>query len=77
MAGPFRSTSGFHLVRIERLARNEQLPYQAVAGQVRSDLVEARKDSAAALAYDRLREQYDVQIDGKISQLMTHEAGKK
>lgn len=75
--GPFRSTSGFHLIRIERLAQNEQLPYQAVAGQVRSDLIEARKDSAAAIAYDRLRAQYDVQIDSKISQLMTHEAGKK
>jgi hypothetical protein len=75
--GPFRSTSGVHLVRIEQLAQREQLPYAAVAAQVRRDLIEARRTAQADAASTRLRAHYVVRVSDDVRQRMDAKGAAK
>ncbi len=74
--GPFRSTSGWHLVRIEERDSAEQMPFEAVVAQVQRDWVEAQKQARADAGYARLREQYDIGVSPDIRGMMTDKAAQ-
>lgn len=69
--GPVRSENGTHLVRIDRMSSAERPAFAAIAGQVRKDLMEARKDQTSAEAYKRMREDFKVVVAGDIERMLT------
>jgi len=64
--GPYRSTSGWHLVRIEERASARQLPFEVVRAQVLRDWTEAQKEARADAAYDQLRSRYQVVFSDEV-----------
>ncbi|WP_109806300.1 peptidyl-prolyl cis-trans isomerase [Sphingosinithalassobacter portus] len=74
--GPFRSTSGWHLVRIEERDSAGQMPFEAVVVQVQRDWVEAQKQARADAGYARLRERYDIGVSPEIRGMMTDKAAQ-
>jgi len=68
--GPIRSDNGTHLVRIDRVAPAQQAAFASVAGQVRRDWLEARKDRISAEAYDRMREDFEVVVADDVERML-------
>lgn len=69
--GPLRSDNGTHLVRIDRVSAAKQPPFAAVAGQVRRDWIEARKEEISADAYDRMRKDFKVNVAPEIERMLS------
>ncbi|HUG62101.1 MAG TPA: peptidylprolyl isomerase [Methylomirabilota bacterium] len=62
--GPVRSGYGWHLVLVETLAPAEEPDFDAVRAEVERDFAYDRERAAAAALVERLKQGYDIVIDG-------------
>ncbi len=59
-AGPFRSSYGWHLVRVSQATPGEVPPLAEVRERVRADLVAARQDAANQRGFEALKARYAI-----------------
>lgn len=59
-SGPFRSTYGWHLVRVQSQTPSQVPPFAAVREQVRADLIAADQDAANRKSFETLKARFTV-----------------
>jgi hypothetical protein len=64
-AGPVGSGFGAHLVRVTERSERVLPPLDAIRGEVTREWENERRTTALAEHYRRLREEYDVQVEGR------------
>jgi peptidyl-prolyl cis-trans isomerase C len=62
-SGPFRSSYGWHLVRVQSAEPARPLPFEAVRGRVRDALIADRQASANQASFHALRARFSVVRD--------------
>jgi hypothetical protein len=65
-AGPFRSSYGWHLVRVLSVAAPTIPPFAAVRARVRDDLIASRQAAANRDSFQALRARFTVVRDGAV-----------